>query len=102
VAKPLTTIGMGVDTLPENIRNSKILTGNNLGQLGNTEQLPATEEIKAYKTTLLSQLFNDWAKDEDRLQQQLHHLAKRLLDEGKVNEAWKVLLSTEIKTENHV
>lgn len=45
VKKPLTTRGVGVDQLPEFIRNSDILTGNNLGQLGNTEHMPTLDEV---------------------------------------------------------
>jgi len=52
IAKPLTTKGIGVDQIPESIRNSDVLTGNNLGQLGNVEQLPALNEIKEYQQRL--------------------------------------------------
>lgn len=48
VEKPLTTMGIGIDRLPDAIRNSKVLTGNDLGRLGNLEQLPTTEEANAY------------------------------------------------------
>lgn len=44
IEKPITTIGVGVDTIPANIRNSAVLTGNNLGQLGNIEVLPTQRE----------------------------------------------------------
>lgn len=82
VAKPLTTLGLGVDALPNEIKNSKVLTGNNLGQLGNIEQIPElTEEermkIKAQKLT----------------PEQAHQKAKELLDEGNVIDAWKLLLA---------
>jgi flavin reductase (DIM6/NTAB) family NADH-FMN oxidoreductase RutF len=49
VQKPLTTIGIGIDALPEHIRNSKRLTGNDLGQLGNLEHFPEPAEIDAVK-----------------------------------------------------
>jgi flavin reductase (DIM6/NTAB) family NADH-FMN oxidoreductase RutF len=49
VAKPLTTLGIGIDRLPEHIRNSKVLTGNHLGQLGNVEQLPDAETVRHYR-----------------------------------------------------
>lgn len=48
VPKPLTTLGIGLDALPEKIRFSKDLTGNDLGQLGNLEKLPSEEELKSY------------------------------------------------------
>jgi flavin reductase (DIM6/NTAB) family NADH-FMN oxidoreductase RutF len=88
VAKPLTTIGIGVDALPEKIRTSKTLTGNHLGQLGNVEQLPTKEEIAEY---LSSGAIDDFRKA--RGDADLHTLAADLLNSGKVAEAWKVLLS---------
>lgn len=83
IEKPLTTIGIGVDQIPAAIKSSKILTGNNLGQLGNIEHLPTKEEIESYKTTLNKFSNND----------ELHKFAKTLLDGGKVKEAWMALLA---------
>jgi flavin reductase (DIM6/NTAB) family NADH-FMN oxidoreductase RutF len=78
VAKPLTTMGIGVDALPSEIRNSSILTGNNLGQLGNVEKLPTADaNMQSSNLTV----------DEKHLK------AKALLEDGKVVEAWQVLLS---------
>jgi len=88
VAKPVRTVGIGVDAIPFAIRNSKVLTGNNLGQLGNVEVLPALEDIEAYAALAgVKELF-----DADNSEMQIHLKAKHLLDEGKVDEAWKVLL----------
>jgi flavin reductase (DIM6/NTAB) family NADH-FMN oxidoreductase RutF len=96
VAKPLTTLGIGVDALPSHIRSSRILTGNNLGQLGNVEQLPTQEEVAGYSSSpAISEAFRDHGNDRQRLEDHLHRMAKKLLDEGDVNEAWKVLLSIE-------
>lgn len=83
IEKPLTTIGIGVDQIPAAIKSSKILTGNNLGQLGNIEHLPTKEEIERYKTTL-----NKFSNSDE-----LHRFAKTLLDGGKVKEAWMALLA---------
>ena len=83
IAKPITTLGIGVDALPDQIKNSKILTGNNLGQLGNIEQIPTQEEIEAFKKNHPKK-FSDLTE--------LHSYAKTLLDVNKVEEAWKVLL----------
>jgi flavin reductase (DIM6/NTAB) family NADH-FMN oxidoreductase RutF len=96
VEKPLTTLGIGVDALPEHIRNSKVLTGNNLGQLGNVEHLPTPDEVRDYCSKgAISEAFQDYGKDPQKLEEHLHHIAKRLLDEGKVAEAWKVLMAAE-------
>ncbi|MHB8261321.1 MAG: flavin reductase family protein [Bacteroidia bacterium] len=83
IAKPITTLGIGVDAIPPEIRNSKVLSGNNLGQLGNVEHLPTAEEISAYKNSLNKRFTNT---------EECHQFAKTLLDVNKVNEAWKVLL----------
>lgn len=94
VEKPLTTLGIGVDALPAYVRNSRILTGNNLGQLGNVEHLPTRDEVVTYLNSgAISEVFQDPGKGREKLEEQLHHIAKRLLDDGKVSEAWKVLLS---------
>jgi len=93
VAKPLTTLGIGVDAIPDDIRNSAILTGNDLGKLGNVESLPNETEVNDYKLIELSELFIELEDEQQVLEQKLHHVAKELLAEGKVNEAWKALLT---------
>jgi len=82
VKKPITTLGIGIDQIPQEIRNSNVLTGNNLGLLGSVEEIPSPEEVLEFKKTLKS--FSN--KDEK------HHFAKALLDTNKVKEAWMVLL----------
>lgn len=93
VAKPVTTVGIGVDTIPYAIRNSKVLTGNNLGQLGNVEALPSDNEIEAYASDELKEIFDATIGDNQTRELQLHLKAKQLLDNGLVQEAWKVLLA---------
>lgn len=83
LSKPLATLGIGVDAIPEPIRNSEILTGNNLGKLGNVAQIPGLEEANEFV-----QANNYTDKDKNSL----HALAKNLLNENKVQEAWKVLV----------
>ena len=83
IEKPLTTVGIGVDTIPSNIKNSTILTGNNLGQLGNIEVLPTKEEIETYNQTLTQKFSSDIEK---------HQYAKTLLNVNKVKDAWCILL----------
>ena len=51
VPKPLSTLGIGVDEISENIKRSKVLTGNDLGKLGNVEALPSQEEIEDFLRT---------------------------------------------------
>jgi flavin reductase (DIM6/NTAB) family NADH-FMN oxidoreductase RutF len=95
VEKPLTTLGIGVDQIPEKIKLSNVLTGNNLGQLGNIEKIPSKEEVNQYlEINAISDLFKDYKHDRNQLENQLHILAKNLLAENKVMDAWKVLLAS--------
>jgi flavin reductase (DIM6/NTAB) family NADH-FMN oxidoreductase RutF len=93
VAKPNVKIGIGVDALPHSIRNSKVLTGNNLGQLGNVEVMPCDEDVKTCaQLPEIKDLLDATAGDSERRELQLHLKAKQLLDEDRVVEAWLVLL----------
>lgn len=93
VAKPNSSLGMGIDQLPESIRNSTILTGNNLGQLGNVIHLPDHTEIEEFRRRdFMKELFTRYGHDESTMQRKLHELAKTLLEQKHVEEAWKVLL----------
>lgn len=93
VAKPLRNLGIGVDQIPEDIRNSGILTGNDLGQLGNVEQLPDETAVNDYRLTELADLFVSLEDDPSALELELHRKAQALLGDGRVEEAWKTLLS---------
>jgi flavin reductase (DIM6/NTAB) family NADH-FMN oxidoreductase RutF len=101
VAKPLLTRGVGVDAIPSHIRTSNILTGNNLAQLGNVEQIPGPADVNHYKQSgAISEAYELYGRNLHKLEDHLHHIAKRLLDDGKVAEAWKVLLSAEEITQH--
>ncbi len=93
VEKPNTKLGIGVDQIPSDIRFSKILTGNNLGQLGNVEALPDETSVNEYKLTELADLFIDLEDNPSLLEQRLHERAAQLLEEGKIQEAWMTLLA---------
>lgn len=93
VAKPNMKLGIGIDNIPERIRFSKILTGNNLGQLGNADVLPTEDEILKMKNSEAMKAIIHSSKQKDEIENIIHLQAKRLLDEGKVEEAWKTLLS---------
>lgn len=96
VEKPLSTIGIGVDQIPKRIRESIILTGNNLGKLGNVERLPSDEELEDYcKGNSVQTIFSN-STDGLEVREQLHQLAQDLLSDGKVEEAWKALLSDKL------
>jgi len=92
IPKPLRTKGIGVDQLPEFIRNSHILTGNNLGRLGNIENLPDIADIEKVKAE--PEVSAILSGNEDRTQKEirLHQLAKSLLEDGNLKKALKILL----------
>ncbi len=90
VPKPNRKMGIGVDVLPENIRNSKVLTGNDLGMLGNVEEIPSIDP--AYENEDLKKIVQYYSLNPDDMEREIHLLAQQLLKERKVAEAWQVLL----------
>ena len=90
IEKPLTTLGIGVDAIPQSIRYSPILSGNNLGQLGNVEHIPSDESVREFKESGEYEILLNDIADSDFAS---HQLAKQLLSKGDVQTAWKVLLS---------
>lgn len=91
VEKPNVQLGIGIDALPASIRNSKILSGNNLGQLANVHDMPVVEP--SFDDNHLKQIIQYYNINPDEMEKELHSYAKKLLDEGKVKEAWQVLLA---------
>ena len=89
VEKPLATLGIGVDAVPEFIKESPIFDGNDLGKLGNVEALPTEEEITIFVKENFKVKAVLSADDEVKIQQ----LAKEYLDRNEVLTAWKVLLA---------
>ncbi|MEM7371419.1 MAG: flavin reductase family protein [Bacteroidota bacterium] len=87
IPKPLRTKGMGVDQLPVHIRNSHILTGNNLGRLGNLEQLPDAASIRSRLSQANVQqlvMAKNWNG--------LHQLAQTYLENGDAQTALELLM----------
>lgn len=93
VQKPITTIGIGFDQMPKDILESKTLSGNNLGQLGNIIELPNETDVNEYKLIELSELFVSLEDEPAKLETELHRRAKGLLIENKIEEAWMTLLA---------
>lgn len=89
VEKPLATLGIGVDSIPEFVKESAVFNGNDLGKLGNVEALPTEEEI----TIFVKQNFGvkGVLSADDEVKK--HQLAKEYLDKNEVLTAWKVLLA---------
>ena len=89
VPKPVYNLGIGVDQIPEHIRLSNILTGNDLGMLGNIEKLPTQEEVRQYVDNNV-ELRSILSSGDEAL---LHARAQELLKTKDVRSAWKVLLA---------
>lgn len=93
VAKPLTTLGIGVDALPHGVRNSYVLSGNDLGMLGNIEKVPTEEEIDFIRSHAgVKEVLDATIGDGVNRQRELHELAKEMLSRGDVLDALKVVL----------
>ncbi|MDB5021461.1 MAG: Flavin reductase domain protein FMN-binding [Pedobacter sp.] len=93
VAKPLTTLGIGVDALPFDVRNSMELTGNELGMLGNIEHLPSAAEIDEMRNhPAVKEVLDATIGDGSTRTRELHGLAKQFLKQGEVFQALKTVL----------
>ncbi|HRD42513.1 MAG TPA: flavin reductase family protein, partial [Ferruginibacter sp.] len=91
VPKPNTQLGIGFDALPESIRQSKILTGNHLAQLANVHELPVIDP--AFTDDKLQHIMQYFSVNPAEMDLELQKYAAALIDEGKVTEAWQVLLA---------
>ena len=77
--------------MPANIRNSKILSGNDLGKLASARELPVIDP--SYNDDHLKKIIQYYSLNPAEMEMELHLLAKKLLSDGKVREAWQVLLT---------
>ena len=91
VEKPNTQLGIGIDALSPSIRNSKFLSGNNLGQLANIHDLPVINP--SFDDAHLKQIIQYYSISPEEMEKELHLYAQKLLTAGRVNEAWQVLLA---------
>ena len=89
IPKPLTTLGIGVDSLPESVRNSTVLTGNDLGILANVEALPSQNEVAKF----VNEKIKEYPNVEVLPVEEKHRLAQKYLSFGDLDSAWKLLLS---------
>jgi flavin reductase (DIM6/NTAB) family NADH-FMN oxidoreductase RutF len=89
VEKPLTTLGIGVDAIPDFIKRSVVFNGNDLGKLGNVEALPTTEEVAIFVKENFA--VKGVLSGDDELKK--HHKAKEYINNNDVLSAWKVLLA---------
>ena len=99
VEKPNMHLGIGIDMLPENIRSSKILTGNNLAQLANVSEIPFVDP--AFEDENLKNIFQYYSIDPAEMEKELHRYSKELLDAGKVKEAGGNIFQKVRRNENN-
>ncbi|WP_024768245.1 flavin reductase family protein [Aquimarina macrocephali] len=87
VPKPLSSIGIGVDALPEEVRSSTVFTGNDLGKLGNVEGMPTKTEALEF--------VNNHNDIKGKIQEanliEIHKFAKQYLDQDDIDTAWNIL-----------
>ncbi|GAA0712864.1 flavin reductase family protein [Aquimarina litoralis] len=87
VPKPLSTIGIGIDVLPDHIKSSSVFTGNDLGKLGNVESIPEINKAKDF--------VNNNADIKDKIQGanliEIHKFAQQYLDKDDIQTAWNIL-----------
>lgn len=91
VPKPISALGVGVDQIPDSIRFSKILTGNDLGMLGNIENIPSDEAVRTFLNENMQVRSVLSSNDLD----QIHKKAQEYLAEKDIESAWKVLLAAD-------
>lgn len=94
VEKPLRTLGVGVDAIPQHIQSSFILSGNDLGKLGNVDSIPEPlDDLTGHPE--IQHIFRMHADAMER-REALHQYAKELLEKDQVINAWNVLLSDKL------
>ena len=93
VAKPNTELGIGVDALPASIRNSNILSGNNLGQLANAKEKPLVDPT--FHDDRLKNIIQYYSISPSEMEKELHIYAAELLNQNKAADAWQILLAGE-------
>jgi len=91
VGKPNIHLGIGIDALPPAIRQSRILSGNDLGRLANVHSMPVVDP--SFHDERLRQIFQYYATSPDEMETELHAYARLLLAQDKVDAAWQVLLA---------
>jgi flavin reductase (DIM6/NTAB) family NADH-FMN oxidoreductase RutF len=91
VEKPNVKLSIGIDALPHAIRNSSILTGNNLGQLANVHDMPVVDP--AFHDDRLKNIIQYYSISPEEMEKELQAYAKELLDSGNITAAWQILLA---------
>jgi len=94
VPKPNIELGIGVDALPNSIRYSKVLTGNDIGMLANVSEIPSIQP--AFDDEKMRHIVQYYSVNPTAMELETHQYAKELLLLGNIEKAWQVLLMSDI------
>ena len=86
-------LGVGVDALPEEVRDTGRLSLNESARLGAAREIPDETEVNEHKLIELSDLFMEHEDDPTALEAALFAEARQRLEQGDVDGAWKTLLA---------
>ena len=93
--KPNKNLGIGYDQIPQIIRNSVVLSGNNLGRLGNIEKLPDAEAVSVFGTRPeIEEIKLRFKNDPESLEYHMHTMAQEFLRNDELENAWLTLLQS--------
>jgi len=84
IPKPALKKGIGIDALPKEIRDSKVLSANNLGRLGNVDKFPSKDKI--------NEIIAKYDLPTESSLLKFHQKAKEILKNGPAEDALSVLL----------
>jgi flavin reductase (DIM6/NTAB) family NADH-FMN oxidoreductase RutF len=92
VPKPNLKLGIGFDALPASVKNSAVLSGNDLGMLANVSELPFVDPT--FHDDTLKNIIQYFSINPDDMEKELHQYAKKLLQKNQIDAAWQVLLAS--------
>ena len=93
ITRPVREQGIGVDRLPTDIRESRVLTGSDLARLANVRAIPDARVWQQYANDpVIVSVWEAYAHSPDALRQKLHETAQAFLQRGEINKAWTALL----------
>jgi hypothetical protein len=95
VPKPTQHLGIGFDSLPDEIKKSPVLSGNNLARLAGVKELPNKEFLEQIKNSVeVSDVLTRFINDKESMEYHLHMLGKAALERGETDLAWAYLLAS--------
>jgi hypothetical protein len=90
VEKPNQQLGIGFPGLPADIRDSRVLTGEQLARLANVTRIPDT--IASFEDAHVRQIVQYFSNNPEEMEIELHKHAGKMINEGRIGDAWQVLL----------